>query len=160
MAGAFLLRPFFFSLWFGLLLFGRHFLVLTGRRFFRDCSGIYFHLIPVQEEGRRIVTDDRAREANAVVLGQAGDVWLRSFLGCVRRSSRRSGGPNFHVHIRGGGSLHFVFVGAGKDFEIDETFALFHFDDFSDDAGKLRAADGEPGLFGFISAAAEIGQNG
>src|ERR1700728_3397263 len=138
MARAFLLRPFFFSLWFGLLLFGRHFLVLTGRRFFRDCSGIYFHLIPVQEEGRRIVTDDRAREANAVVLGQAGDVWLRSFLGCVRRSSRRSGGPNFHVHIRGGGALHFVFVGAGK----------------------LRAADGEPGLFGFISAAAEIGQNG
>ena len=160
MAGAFLLRPFSFLVCLGLLLFGRHLLVLAGRGLFRDGRGIYFHLIPVEEKGRRIVTDDRSGEANAVVLGQAGDVRLRSFLGGVGRSGGRSGGPDFYVHVRGGGVLHFVFVGAGEHFEVDETFALLDFNDFADNAGKLRAANGEPGLFGFVAATTEIGQNG
>jgi len=43
--------------------------VLAGFGFFRDCGGIYFHLIPVQKEGRRIVAYDGAGEADAVVLG-------------------------------------------------------------------------------------------
>ena len=134
--------------------------MLAGFSFLRDGGGIDFHLIPVQQERRWIVANDSAGEADAVVLGQAADVWLRSFLSGVGCGSRRSGGPDFHVHIRGGCVLHFGFVGAGKDFEVDESFALLDFDNFADDAGKLRAADGEPGLFGLVAAATEIRQNG